>query len=140
MSTDQRRFNQYSETIIGCAFEVANTLGRGFVGNIYANALAREEQRQTLDVRREFPVKVHYKEELVGEFFCDLLVEGSILEEIKAASGLNNLHMAQCLNYLKATGYSIPTPLSSTFAVPITGATSSLSRIKASNPCGSLLT
>lgn len=107
MPTDQRRFNQYSETIIGCAFEVANTLGRGFVENIYANALAKEAQRQTLAVRREFPVKVHYKEEVVGEFFCDLLVEKSIIVEVKAVSGLNNLHMAQCLNYLKATGLKL---------------------------------
>ena len=97
ISTDQRRFNQYSETIIGC----------GFVENIYANALAKEVQRQKLDARREFPVKVHYKEELVGEFFCDLLVERSIIVEVKATSGLNNLHMAQCLNYLKATGFKL---------------------------------
>ena len=84
MSTDKRRFDDTSKAIIGCAFEVANTLGRGFVENIYANALAKELTRQTIEVRREFPVKVHYKEELVGEFFCDLLVESRLLWRSKS--------------------------------------------------------
>ena len=75
--------------------------------NIYANALANELDRQALEVRREHAVKVHYKEDLVGEFFCDLLVDRQIIVEVKATSGLNNLQMAQCLNYLKATGYKL---------------------------------
>ena len=107
MSTDKRRFDDISKAIIGCAFEVANTLGRGFVENIYANALAKELTRQTVGVRREFPVKVHYKEELVGEFFCDLVVESKVIVEVKASSGLNNLQLSQCLNYLKATGFKL---------------------------------
>lgn len=107
MSTDKNGFNKCSETIIGCAFEVANTLGIGFVENIYANALAKELARQGIEARREFPVKVHYKENLVGDFFCDLLVEGKIIVEVKATSGLNNLQLAQCLNYLKATGFNL---------------------------------
>lgn len=107
MSTDKHGYNQVSEAIIGCAFEVANTLGRGFVENIYANALAKELAVQALEVRREFPVKVHYKGDLVGDFFCDLLIEGKIIVEVKAASGLNNLQMTQCLNYLKATGFKL---------------------------------
>lgn len=107
MSTDLHRFNQLSEKIIGCSFEVANTLGRGFVEHIYANALARELQRQDLDARREHAVTVRYKGDMVGEFFCDLLVERLIIVEVKATTGLNNLQMAQCLNYLKATAYKL---------------------------------
>ncbi len=105
--TDQRKFDLMTERVIGCAFEVANTLGRGFVERVYANALAKELHRHGLSVRREYPVKVYYKEDLVGEFFCDLLVEGKIIVETKATSGLNNLQMAQCLNYLKATGFRL---------------------------------
>lgn len=107
MSTDRHGYNQVSEAIIGCAFEVANILGRGFVENIYANALAKEIARHAFEVRREFPVQVHYKEELVGDFFCDLLIERKIIVEVKATSGLNNLHLAQCLNYLKATDFKL---------------------------------
>ena len=107
MPTDQHRFNQISEKIIGCSFEVANTPRRGFIENIYANALSKELESKALNARREFPVKVHYKEHLVGEFFCDLLVEELIIVEVKANSGSNNLQLAQCLNYLKATGYKL---------------------------------
>ena len=106
MPTDQRRFNALSQKIIGCSFEVANTLGRGFVENVYANSLAKELARHEVMVQREHAVKVHYKGELVGQFFCDLLVEGSVIVEVKANAGLNNLHKSQCLNYLKATGHS----------------------------------
>lgn len=107
MSTDQHRFNQLSKATIGSAFEVANTLGRGFVEKVYANALARELWRQKVKVIREHPVKVHYKGDLVGEFYCDLLVDDRIIVEIKASSGITNLHMGQCLNYLKATGFKV---------------------------------
>lgn len=107
MHADQRRFDELSRKVIGSAFEAANTLGRGFVEKIYANALAKELQRQGISVKREYPVKVFYKGDLVGEFFCDLLVEDLIIVETKANSGLNNLHMAQCLNYLKATGFKL---------------------------------
>ena len=70
MSTDQHRFNQVSEKIIGCSFEVVKTLGRDFVENIYANALANELERHALDAKREHAVKVRYKGDLIGEFFA----------------------------------------------------------------------
>lgn len=107
MYTDKREFDHISKAVIGCAFEVANTLGRGFVEKIYANALAKELSKLRLEIRREFPVKVLYKGDLVGDFFCDLLVEGRIIVEVKATSGLNNLQLSQCLNYLKATGFKL---------------------------------
>ena len=107
MHTDQHRFNLISEKIIGSSFKVANVLGRGFIEKVYANALAVELEETGYGVLREYPVKVYYKDLIVGEFFCDLLVEGEIIVETKANSGLTALHMAQCLNYLKATGYKL---------------------------------
>ena len=107
MLTDQHRYNKISKTIIGCSFEVANTLGRGFVEKIYANALAKEIESHSIKALREYPVKVRYKGGLVGEFFCDLLVDDQIIVETKATSNLTNLHMSQCLNYLKATGFKL---------------------------------
>ena len=107
MHTDAHRFNALSGKIIGCSFEVANTLGRGFVEKVYANALGKELERNGIAVQREYPVKVYYKRDLVGEFFCDLLVDGLIIVETKATSGLNNLQMSQYLNYLKATGFKL---------------------------------
>lgn len=107
MITDERKFNELSRKVIGASFEVANTLGRGFVEKVYANALQNEIESKGLKTRREYPVKVLYKKKIVGNFLCDLLVEDRVIIEVKSTSGLNNLHMAQCLNYLKATNFKL---------------------------------
>jgi GxxExxY protein len=101
------RFNELSSTIIGSAFEVANVLGRGFVEKVYANALSLELEDKGVKVRREVPIKVYYKMKIAGDFFFDLFVDEAILVETKATGSLNNLHIAQCLNYLKASGLSL---------------------------------
>ena len=103
MHADQRRFNKLTETIIGCSYTVANTLGRGFVEKVYANALAMELSDKNISIKQQFPIKVYYKNRVVGDFFGDILVEDVVLVETKAVSGLTNLHIAQCLNYLKAS-------------------------------------
>lgn len=103
MLTDQHRFDSLTRTIIGCSFEVQNVLGRGFIEKVYANALAMELELKHVTVSREVPIKVFYKGKIAGNFLADLLVENCVLVETKATSGLNNLHMAQCLNYLHAS-------------------------------------
>lgn len=103
MPADPRKLNYLSRAIIGCSFEVANLLGRGFVEKVYANALALELGSKKIMVRREVPIKVFYKDQIAGDFIADLWIEECVLVETKATSALNNLHMAQCLNYLKAS-------------------------------------
>jgi len=102
-----RRLDHLSRAIIGSSFEVANVLGRGFVEKVYANALMLELEDKGIGVRREVPIQVFYKKRIAGDFFADLFVEETVLVETKAAGSLNNLHMAQCLNYLKASGLSL---------------------------------
>jgi len=102
-----RRLDQLSSAIIGSSFEVANVLGRGFVERVYANALSIELEDKGIKVIREHSIKVFYKERPAGDFFADLYIENAILVETKATGSLNNLHMAQCLNYLKASGLSL---------------------------------
>ena len=92
-----------SEKIIGGAFNVSNSLGPGFLEKVYENALAHELRKAGLDVRQQFPVDVVYDGVVVGEFVADLLVESQIVVELKAAKNLDDAHLAQCLNYLKAT-------------------------------------
>ena len=87
------RFNLATETIIGCSYEVANVLGRGFLERVYAKALALELKDKNLGVREQFPIKVYYKQKCVGDFIADMIVNELILIEVKAASGLNNLQM-----------------------------------------------
>jgi len=93
-----------TERIIGCAFKVANTLGHGFLEKVYENALVHELRKAGLVVIQQHGLEVYYDGVLVGEFQVDLLVEGRVLVELKAVAGLQEVHVAQGLNYLKASG------------------------------------
>ena len=99
--------NATTEKIIGCAYRVSNSLGIGFVEKVYENALAHEIQKPALKVAQQVPIKVLYDEIVVGDFFADLLVEEQVLVELKAVSMLKDEHIAQSLNYLRATGLEI---------------------------------
>jgi GxxExxY protein len=109
MKADAQRteLDRLTERIIGCAFEVSNTLGCGFFEKVYENALAVELRRAGMRVEQQSPIQVRYKGDLVGEGVLDLLVEDAVIVEVKALEELNEPHTAQCLNYLKATGYPI---------------------------------
>ncbi|MCH8204809.1 MAG: GxxExxY protein [Candidatus Hydrogenedentes bacterium] len=95
---------ELTEKIIGCCFTVANELGVGFIEKVYENAVVHELRKGSLNVVQQNPLAVHYDGVVVGEFFLDVVVEGSVIVELKAVSELNNFHEAQCLNYLKASG------------------------------------
>ena len=104
MHTDKDSINQLSERIIGCAFRVINALGHGFLEKIYENALAHELRKAGLAVAQQQGITVCYDEIVVGEYTVDLLVEGTVMVELKAMKALDNAHVAQCINYLKGTG------------------------------------
>src|SRR5687768_8695458 len=99
--------NRITERIIGCAHRVSNALGSGFLEKIYENALVFELQQSRLRVQQQHPIKVHYRNVLVGDFSADLLVEECVIVELKVVKALNEVHSAQCLNYLKATGLKL---------------------------------
>jgi GxxExxY protein len=105
LSIDQ--INSITEKIIGCTFQVSNKLGVGFLEKVYENALIHELKKAGLKVEKQVPLKVHYDGVLVGDYAADLLVENCVLVELKTVSNLENNHLAQCLNYLKATGLKI---------------------------------
>jgi len=96
--------NELSQCVIGCAFEVSNTLGVGFFEKVYENALCVEFQKQGLNFIRQKSVDVSYKGNLVGEYITDIIVEDSLLLELKAVKTLCSEHEAQLINYLKVTG------------------------------------
>jgi GxxExxY protein len=104
MHADDIEVNRLSERIIGCAFQVLNTLGAGFLEKVYENALAHELRKSGLLVAQQQGITVTYDGIVVGEYNVDILVEGTIIIELKAINALDNAHTAQCLNYLKATG------------------------------------
>ena len=89
--------------MIGCAFTVLNTLGAGFLERVYENALAFELRAAGLSVAQQSGAIVYYHDQVVGEYFVDLLVEDVLLVELKIAKALDDAHQLQCINYLKAT-------------------------------------
>lgn len=101
---ERRATDRLSEKVIGCAYTVSNTLGSGFLEKVYENALAHELRQAGLQVDQQHEIIVHYDGAVVGEYAADLLVEDVILVELKALQALSSVHLAQCLNYLKATG------------------------------------
>jgi len=90
--------------VIGCVHRVSNTLGSGFLEKVYENALVIELRNTGLLVEQQHPIKVLYNDIPVGDFAADIVVDNRLVVELKAAKALDDVHSAQCLNYLKATG------------------------------------
>ena len=93
-----------TERSIGCALRVSNALGVGFIEKVYENALVLELRRAGLKVEQQKPLQVFYGDVIVGEFAVDMLVNDSVRLELKAAKCIDEIHEAQLLNYLKASG------------------------------------
>jgi len=92
-----------TKRVIGCAYTVSNTLGNGFLEKVYENALAYELRKFGLIVEQQKSLKVYYDGIVVGDYVADLLIQDAILVELKAVRNLEDIHLAQCLNYLRAT-------------------------------------
>jgi GxxExxY protein len=112
MNTDETRIGklvheELTKEIIGAAFEVHKTLGYGFLERVYQKALQTELISSGLRVEIEHPIKVVYKGIIVGDYFADLLVEESVVVELKIAPSYNRQDEPQLLNELKATGIKV---------------------------------
>lgn len=103
MNTDLQH-KDITEKIIGAAFDVHSFLGNGFQEVIYQRALAYEMSLRNLEFAREIEQEIFYKEleEPIGTRRADFVVEGKILVELKAVKEIEDVHLAQALNYLKA--------------------------------------
>jgi GxxExxY protein len=107
INADERGLEEITAKIIGCAYTVSNTLGCGFLEKVYENALVHELRKSGFEVEPQKNMKVMYDGVLVGEYIADVLVQGIIILEVKAVKILDEIHVAQCLNYLKATGLKL---------------------------------
>ena len=98
------KYKEITEKIIGASFEVHKFLGNGFQEVIYQRALAWEFSKAGLNFAREIEQDIFYKElaEPIGTRRADFVVEGKVLVELKAIIELEDVHLAQVLNYLKA--------------------------------------
>jgi GxxExxY protein len=100
VNTDYK-YSSITGKIIGCAFEVHNTLGPGFQERIYQRALAIEMSLQGINFIREYENCVFYKTEIVGKRRSDFLVEGEISVELKAVKEWDDADLCQAINYLE---------------------------------------
>jgi GxxExxY protein len=99
--------NDLTERVLGAVFEVSNTLGAGFLEKVYERALVRELELRGIRASAQDSLKVKYKGRYVGEYVADLVIEGALIVELKCAERLTDAHVAQCLNYLRASGLTI---------------------------------
>ena len=98
---------EITEKVIGIFFDVYNELGGGFLESVYQQALRIALIQAGLDVAVEVPVAVNFRGEVVGNFRADLVVNQSVLIELKAVSSFDSAHDGQILHYLRATSFEV---------------------------------
>lgn len=102
MIKEEHKHSELSAKIIGCAMKVHSALGNGFQEVIYQRALAIEMAEQGIDFTREHEMQVFYKNQQIGTRRVDFLINGIISVELKAIIQLQDVHLAQAINYLEA--------------------------------------
>ena len=101
------KHEEITKTVIGCAFEVINELGAGFLESVYEKALLLALRQKGLSAIAQHPVKVLFRGECVGDFYADIFVEDNVIVELKAVKAIAPEHQAQTINYLNATGIEV---------------------------------
>ena len=105
--TEQYLHKELTEQVIGCSFKVHKELGAGFLEKVYQNALAVELRESGIPFNQECPLAVYYRNQLVGEYVPDFIVDEKVIVELKAVSDLSVPHEVQLVNYLKGTGLRV---------------------------------
>jgi len=96
-----------TDKIIKTFYDVYNALGYGFLEKVYEAAFVIELSKSGFDVKRQSPIKIHYDGQIIGDYYCDLIIDDLILIEIKSVETLVIAHQKQTINYLKASKYEV---------------------------------
>jgi len=97
-------YKAFSYKIVGLAIQVRKELGFGFLEKVYENALMVLLEETGIKAEQQVPIKVSFHGRIIGDYIADILVENQIILELKAQDKIVDVHKAQTLNYLKATG------------------------------------
>jgi GxxExxY protein len=97
-------YKELTEKIIGCAYRVYNRMGFGFLELVYEKCMLIELRKAGLDTESQQPIRVQYDGEVVGDFVADILVNDTVILELKSVRKLVEAHEVQLVNYLVATG------------------------------------
>ena len=95
------------EKLIGAVYEVSNVLGAGFLEKVYERALLKELALVGLNAQAQVRCPVMYKGHCVGEYLSDIVVANEVVVELKCVEFFTNEHLAQCINYLRATNLKL---------------------------------
>jgi len=101
------KHSDITEQIIAAFYEVYNELGSGFLESVYRNSMAIALREFDIQCEMEKPVQVGFRGQVVGDFRADLFVAESVIVELKACKAIEDAHVAQTLNYLRATGVEV---------------------------------
>jgi GxxExxY protein len=104
---DQLRHAQTTSLLLQAFYDVYNKLGYGFLERVYENSMAIAARKLGLHIEQQVPIRIHFDGVLVGQYAADLVADGKVIVELKAARALAEEHEAQLLNYLKATPYEV---------------------------------
>jgi GxxExxY protein len=113
---EEMLFRELTRAILGCAFDVINELGSGFLESVYEKSMVVALEESGVTVQAQAPINVNFRGRAVGDCYADLLVDQKVIVELKAVSSLTPQHEAQIINYLTATG--IPVGLLLNFGNP----------------------
>ena len=102
-TNEQFRHAELTKVIIGCFYEVHNELGFGFIESVYEKSLCIALRAKGLEVHQQIAIPVWFRGEQVGDFDADVMVNRLVLLELKTGRAIENAHLGQLMNYLKAT-------------------------------------
>lgn len=106
-NTEKILHKDLSYQIIGLAMQAHSKLGYGFLEKIYENAMMVLLRQEGIQTKQQEPITVYFEGQVVGDYYADIVVENKIILELKVAEKIIDVHKAQALNYLKATGLKL---------------------------------
>jgi len=101
------KYKELTEKIISCAFRVYNKMGYGFLESVYEKCMLIELHKNGLIAENQVPISVYYEDEIVGDFIADIIVNNTIILELKSIKRTHKAHEVQLVNYLTATGKEV---------------------------------
>lgn len=104
---DRILYRDLSYKIVGLAMQAHTELGYGFLENVYENALMILFDENGIRAQQQVPIKVNFHGRVIGDYIADIIVEESVILELKAAERIADVHKAQTLNYLKANSFRL---------------------------------
>ena len=107
MDTSHLLHNDLTGKILEAAFEVSKELGAGFLETVYERSMQIALMHKGINCSLQVPLKVKFRNVIVGDYFADMLIEGKVIVELKTVTNLTGQHKAQVINYLKATGVDV---------------------------------